>query len=141
VERALDVLVEAGVPAAMVNGGGDIATWGRPPSGERWRIGIQHPWSETGLACIIEVDAAVATSGTYQRGLHLFDPRTRRPGTRAASATVTGPSLAFADAYATALAVGGDAAFDLIDDVDGYAAYLIRSDGSERLGGGITVVS
>lgn len=141
VERSLAVLVEGGVGAAMVNAGGDIATWGRPRPEEQWRVGIRHPWRKQGLACIIAVDASVATSGTYERGLHLFDPHTHEPGIRAASATVTGPSLALADAYATALAVGGDEAFDLIDGIDGYAVYLIRPDGSERLGKGIAVVS
>lgn len=141
VERALDPLVGAGVKGALVNGGGDIATWGNPPSGVTWRIGIRHPWREQGLACVITVDAAVATSGVYERGLHLVDPHTRQPEIRAASATVTGPTLALADAYATAVAVGGDPAFDLIDGLDGYAAYLIRPDGSERFGSGITVVS
>lgn len=141
VEHALERLVADGIDAALVNGGGDIATWGHPSPGASWRIGIRHPWRVDGLACIIMVDAAVATSGVYERGLHLVDPHTGQPAVRAASATVTGPVLSLADAYATAVAVGGDAAFDVIDETDGYAAYLIRPDGSERFGSGITVVS
>lgn len=140
VEHALDPLVGVGVEAARVNGGGDIATLGRPPSGEPWRIGSRHPWHQQGLACVITADAAVATSGAYELGPHLIDPHTRRPAMRAASATVTGPRLDLADAYATAVAVGGDPAFDLVDGLDGYAAYLIRPDGSERFGPGIMVV-
>jgi len=141
VEHALHRLADDGIKSALVNGGGDIATWGNPPLGGSWRIGIRHPWREQGLACVISVDAAVATSGVYERGLHLIDPHTRQSAVRAASATVTGPTLALADAYATAVAVGGDSAFDLIEGLDGYAAYLIRPDGSERFGSGITVVS
>ncbi|MHB8498799.1 MAG: FAD:protein FMN transferase [Acidimicrobiales bacterium] len=141
IERALSVLIDAGVTSAMINGGGDIATWGRPASDAPWRIGIRHPWSEQALACIIEVESAIATSGTYERGLHLVDPHRGIPAVGAASASVTGPRLAFADAYATALAVGGDDAFDLIDGVEGYDAYLIRPDGSERASPGIAVVS
>jgi len=70
------------------------------------------------------VDRAVATSGEYERGRHLVDPvgRTAPP---AVSATVTGPSLALADAFATALAVGGDHVLPLIASVDGYDAYLM----------------
>ena len=141
VEHALDPLVAAGVDAALINGGGDIITFGHCPSGDSWPIGIRHPWHEDGLACVITVNAAVATSGVYERGLHLVDPHTGLQGARAASATVTGPSLAIADAWATAVAVGGDPAFDLIDGFGGYAAYLIRPDGSERFGHDITVVS
>ena len=81
--------------------------------------------------------AAVATSGPYERGAHLIDPATGRPASRAASATVTGPSLALADALATAVAVGGDEALALVAGLPGYAGYLIRPDGSEADTGGI----
>jgi thiamine biosynthesis lipoprotein len=79
----------------------------------------------------------VATSGPYERGAHLIDPATGRPASRAASATVTGPSLALADALATGVAVGGDEALTVVAALDGYAAYLIRPDGSEADTGGI----
>ena len=73
----------------------------------------------------------MATSGSYERGAHLVDPRTGAPGSRAASATVTGPSLALADALATALAVGGDEALEAVAALESYDGYLIRPDGSE----------
>jgi thiamine biosynthesis lipoprotein len=131
VDRSLRTLDQAGVPAALVNGGGDLAAFGMPGPGRCWRAGIRHPWRATGLAAVIEVQGAVATSASYERGAHLVDPRTGQPGCRAASATVTGPSLAQADALATGLAVGGDAALDVISGLGGYQAYLIRPDGSE----------
>ena len=84
--------------------------------------------------------AAVATSGPYERGAHLIDPATGRPASRAASATVTGPSLALADALATGLAVGGDEALAVLAGVPGYAGYLIRPDGTETDTGGIAFV-
>ncbi len=138
VERALAVLRDAGMPAALINGGGDLAAFGGPAPGEAWRVGVRHPWRPGALAGIIEVGAAVATSGTYERGSHLIDPRTGRAGSRAASATVTGPSLALADALATAVAVGGDDALAMVAGLDGYEAYLIRPDGTEEDTGGIT---
>src|ERR1039457_470046 len=39
VERALAVLREAGMAAAMVNGGGDIAVFGAAVPGQGWRVG------------------------------------------------------------------------------------------------------
>jgi FAD:protein FMN transferase len=141
VDRALDVLRRSGMAGAMVNGGGDLAAFGAPAPGRRWRAGIRHPWSAAALAGIIEVEAAVATSGSYERGAHLIDPATGLASGRAASATVTGPSLALADALATAVAVGGDEALAVVGQVGGYAAYLIRPDGSETGTGGITFVS
>ena len=141
VERALNVLRRAGAAAALVNGGGDLAVFGHPGPGQQWRIGIQHPWRRDALAGIIEVRAAAATSGTYERGPHLFDPSTGRAGHRAVSATVTGPSLAMADALATALAVGGDDALAAVGALDGYAGYLIRPDGTEARTDGINLFS
>ena len=161
-ERALAVLRGAGLAGALINGGGDVAVFGSPADGHRWRVGIRHPWRADALACVIEAGqgpvteerglgpaggsggspprasiAAVATSGPYERGAHLIDPATGRPASRAASATVTGPSLALADALATGVAVGGDEALAAVAGLDGYAAYLIRQDGSETDTGGI----
>ena len=141
VGQALRTLDQAGVPAALVNGGGDLAAFGEPAPGRRWRVGIRHPWSASALAGIIEVEAAVATSGSYERGAHLIDPATGMASGRAASATVTGPSLAMADALATAVAVGGDEALAVVGGIGGYAAYLSRPDGSERATAGFTFVS
>jgi FAD:protein FMN transferase len=128
-ERALAELHTAGLPGALINGGGDVAVFGSPADGHRWR--------SDALACVIEADAAVATSGPYERGAHLIDPATGRPASRAASATVTGPSLAVADALATGVAVGGDEALAVVAGLTGYSGYLIRPDGSEADTGGI----
>ena len=138
-ERALAVLKEAGITSAMVNAGGDIACCGSPNGGGLWKIGIRHPWRADALACILEVKDAVATSGEYERGRHLIDPIGRQ-GPRPAAATVTGPSLAFADAFATAVAVGGDEALAIITALDHYDAYLIRADGTETSTSGISFV-
>ncbi len=132
VEAAASLLQAEGWRAGMVNGGGALTVFGPPPQGAAWRIGVQHPWRPEGLACVLEVaSGAVATSGTYQRGPHLVDPRTGRPAVAAASATVTGPSLALADALATALAVGGATVLDRIAALPGYEAYLIGPEGQE----------
>jgi thiamine biosynthesis lipoprotein len=104
-------------------------------------VGIRHPWCARSLAGIIEVGAAVATSGSYERGAHLIDPATGLASGRAASATVTGPSLALADALATAVAVGGDEALAVVGGIGGYAAYLILPDGSERSTAGFAFAS
>ena len=46
---------------------------------------------------------AVATSGTYERGAHIVDPATGLPAAGLLSVTVAAPSLARADALATAV--------------------------------------
>lgn len=141
VEQGLAVLREAGLRAAMINGGGDIAVLGALAPGQSWRIGIRHPWRAGALAAIIDVTAAIATSGGYERGAHLISPFTGRPASRAASATVIGPSLAIADALATAVAAGGDDALAIVAGLDHYDCYLIRPDGSETDTGNIPFAS
>lgn len=137
VERAAGRLRQAGVAAALVNGGGDLSCFGSPGPGQRWRIGIRHPWRADALACVVNLRAAMATSACYERGAHLISPATGQPASGVASATVTGPSLAMADALATAVAAGGDDALAAVAAAEGYEAYLIRADASETDTGGI----
>lgn len=126
--RALDALTAAGAENVMVNAGGDIAVAGGPTT-DPWRVGIRHPAQPDGLAAIIVVTAAIATSGDYERPGQLIDPGTGRTARVAVSATVTGPDLDFADALATGLAVAGTSLMAAIDGLPGYDAYLITHDG------------
>jgi thiamine biosynthesis lipoprotein len=110
VERAAGMLVAAGVRGFCINAGGDVLVRGRGSVQNAWRIGIQHPWQRDKLAAVVSVvDGAVATSGRYERGDHVIDPRTGLPAHGLASVTVVGCDLAIADAYATAAtALGSD---------------------------------
>jgi thiamine biosynthesis lipoprotein ApbE len=45
---------------------------------------------------------------------------------------VTGPDLGLADALATAVAVAGEPGLALIEQLDGYEALIIHSDGGRR---------
>lgn len=133
IEQAVAVLKKRGVEAALVNGAGDIAAYGPPDSGRVWRVGIRHPWRPDALACIVPVAGAgaVATSGCYERGRHLVDPRSGLATAAVASATVCGPSLVLSDALATGLAVGGDEVLTVITGLAGYEGYIVRHDGTE----------
>lgn len=128
--QALAVLRDTGVAAAMVSAGGDVAVYGSPQPGRPWRIGIQNPFDRGSVIAVAHPPGAIATSGTYERGTHLFDPFTGRPAVAVASATVTGPELDLADALATALAVGGEASLGYLEAVGGYEAMIIGADGS-----------
>jgi thiamine biosynthesis lipoprotein len=142
VERAGRILREGGVRCALINGGGDIACFGSPPGAGPWRIGIRHPWRDDALAAIIECDGgAVATSGTYERGEHLVDPRTGARRAALASATVLGPDLALADALATALAVAGPELLHRVLELDSYEAHLVGWDGAEHTTPGTRLAS
>ena len=133
-ERALDEFRNAGVPAAMINAGGDITVYGEPEPGQPWRIGVRHPQAADRLLCIVEISGrgAVATSGNYERGLHMLNPNTGEPARALASATVIGPDLTFADALATAVFVSGGEALERIARLRGYSAFVVDADGFFR---------
>lgn len=87
----------------FVNAGGDVLTTRR--AGDRsWRVGVQHPVERDAVLGVFEVaGAAVATSGTYERGDHI-----RLSGLPAlVSVTVVGPDLGEADALSTAVYASG----------------------------------
>jgi FAD:protein FMN transferase len=136
VERAASLLSGAGSADHVVNGGGDVqCAGGRGPHGvgarEPWRVGIADPLRPGRLALVVgATDCAVATSGTAERGPHILDPHTGRPASGLASVTIAGPSLALADAYATAaFAMGPARARDWTASLDGYAAFAITGAG------------
>jgi FAD:protein FMN transferase len=105
VEVASERLAVAGSHRHFLNAGGDIRVRGGP-----WRIGIRHPWEADKLSWVLTVtDAAVATSGTYERGAHVWNPRTGQPARGLRSVTVVGSDLALVDAYATAALAMGEA--------------------------------
>jgi thiamine biosynthesis lipoprotein len=133
VERAAAILSAAGSASHLVNGGGDVQCVGGLPgtTSAPWRVGIADPFTRGRLAVVVEaVDCGVATSGTAERGAHIANPRTGGPAEGLASITVTGPSLALADACATAaFAMGPDLARDWAESLDGYEAYAITGTG------------
>jgi len=131
-QQAVAALAGPGVCGAIVNAAGDLASFGGLPGGQPFRIGIADPAAPRRLAAIAELTGAIATSGTYERGAHLVDPHTGRPAARAASATVTGPDLGFADALATALAVAGEPGLAFIEPLPGYEALVIGFGGAHR---------
>ena len=71
-------------------------------------------------------DLAVATSATYERGTHIRDPRSRTT-LDLHSLTVVGPSLTWADAYATTAFVMGLPGLAWVADHDGYGALAITA--------------
>jgi len=137
VEEAVRHLDDAGLRHFAVNAGGDILSRGdaEPGSGGGWRVGIRDPEDDREVVRILRVRGlAVATSGLYERGAHIQDPRTPDDGSdpALASLTVVGPSLGWADAYATAGFILGDGALDWVDARPGYGALAVWPD--RRLG-------
>jgi thiamine biosynthesis lipoprotein len=131
IERASERLRRAGAANHSVNGGGDVQLAGRAAPGRPWVVGVVDPHDRGRvLTTVCGTDFAVATSGTAERGAHLVDPFTGRRATGPASATVVGPSLTRADAYATAAFVMGRNAVPWVERLAGYEALFVGADGS-----------
>ena len=124
-----------GVSGALINAGGDVAVFGEPEPGQPWRVGIRHPLAADRLLTIVTLgghDRAVATSGSYERGDHVLDPRSGEPAVGLLSATVVGPDLALVDALATGLFASGGRALPRIAGLRGYSALVVEADGTTR---------
>ncbi len=122
-------LQSAGAGAAMVNAAGDIACFGTPGGQDAWRVGIRTPEAADQLLCVIDLDGAVATSGNYERGAHVWDVRGGVPAEKIASASVTGPDLALADALATGLFAAGAEGLGAVERA-GYQGIVALHDGT-----------
>jgi FAD:protein FMN transferase len=125
---------EAGAPQAGADPVPGAAALPGAASGLRtvpWRVGIADPFRPGRLALVLDAaDCGVATSGTAERGPHIVNPLAGRPARGLASLTVTGPSLALADAFATAaFAMGPDLAREWTEALDGYDAFAITEAG------------
>lgn len=133
IEEAAWLIDGAGGRNYWINAGGDIVARGDREPGHPWRVGIRHPDRADRVAAVLAVsDRAVATSGAYERGEHITDPRSGRLPAGLRSVTVVGPGLAFTDAYATALYVMGLDGLGWLGESPeraAFAAYAITDDG------------
>ena len=141
VDRAAALLDATGATSYAVYAGGDIRLRGGALPETAWRVGIQHPLERDRIAAVVEArDLAVATSGAYERGEHVFDPHTGRPPSGVLSVTITGPDLATADAYATTAFAMGSRAAQWTATLVGYEAMTILADGRVQLTRGFPAI-
>jgi thiamine biosynthesis lipoprotein len=104
-----------------------------------WPVGISSPEDVDQIVKSFAVrHGAVATSGDYERGEHIRDPRNGMAALGAKSVTVVGPDGGLADALATAVMVNGiDAQRWVVrEELREYSFYVInRHEGTAWLYG------
>jgi FAD:protein FMN transferase len=126
IDRACSILDGYGYRDFFVDAGGDVQTRGVNADGGPWRVGVRHPVERDKVACVVLARGlAVATSGTYEKGEHIFDPHTGKPAGAWLSFTVVGPDIVHADIYATAGVAMGVPGLELVRRTTGYEAYAI----------------
>lgn len=142
IDRAVAVLKERGIEAALVNAGGDVFAYGKKPGNQPWRVGLRHPRNpQELLAALPLTDKAVVTSGDYERYFlvdgkrysHIVDPRSGVTAQRTASVTVVASSAAYADGLATGMLVlGPEEGLALAESLPGvHAAIVTEGEGEE----------
>ncbi|MEU9506397.1 FAD:protein FMN transferase [Micromonospora sp. NPDC048170] len=125
VERAAARLRAAGVHDYAVLTGADLVVRGHAAHGGPWRVAVHHPADRHRAPLVLEMTAgAVGTSGVSGRQGHVVDPHTGEPVDQMVAATVVGPDLAVADAYATALYAAGPAGLAWFRNGSDYRALF-----------------
>lgn len=129
-QRAADQLRAAGLRDFCLNAGGDVIVDGEPAPGRSWRVGIRHPDRSDAVCAVLGLrDAAVATSGAYERGPHIVDGATGLPPTGLRSVTIVADSLLVADATATAAFAMGERGPAWAALQPGCLLYAVTEDG------------
>jgi thiamine biosynthesis lipoprotein len=138
-DKGRDIMIAKGIQAGIINGSGDMSTWGKQPNGKNWNIGITNPFHpETLLAVIPLKQEAVTTSGSYEKFVvfnnkrysHIINPATGYPATGLCSVTVLGPNAETANALSTSLMVLGKIeGLLLLSKYPDYSCLMITDDG------------
>ena len=115
-EKAAIILEEFGISDFAMNAGGDIRLSQDIDAGFAMRIGISKPITiadpEAGVLTVVDLNGtgfrAVASSGTAERGEHIWNPKTNTWASELAQVTVVAKDLVTADIWATAIFAAGD---------------------------------
>ena len=136
-DRACAAMRAAGAVAGLVDAG-ELASLGRARSGAPWSVALQVP--HQGREERIDLDACVATSsdgpGRFsadRRHHHIFDPRSGWSPTALSAVSVVAASATQADAWSTALMVGGERlARDALARREVQRVWLVDKQGRAR---------
>jgi thiamine biosynthesis lipoprotein len=124
IDRAAEVLREAGIASALLHGGtSTVYAIGAPPDHEGWKVGIAGAEDESKTIATVSLkDMALSVSAVWARSFevdgkklgHVIDPRTGHPVNNALLSAVILPSATETDALSTALLVLGSEGHDAI---------------------------
>jgi thiamine biosynthesis lipoprotein len=130
IQNAAKKLLSQGKDNFSIEAGGDIQAHGRSESGGEWRIGIRNPFDRSQIVKIVGIrDQGIATSGTYIRGQHVYNPKNNRDVADIVSLTVVGPNIYEADRFATAAFAMGRNGINFIETLKGFEGYMIDTEG------------
>lgn len=138
-DEAKALLLAHDVQRAQINFGGTVVAIGAAQ-----RVGIQHPFAETGqaMASLSLHDQAIVTSGLYERCFfhegkryhHIIDPRTGMPATAGVlSVSLIGDEAVMLDALATGICcLGVQEGLSLVQS-HGLSAVFVDEQGNVQM--------
>lgn len=130
INNAAQILKDDGYKNFYIEAGGDIEVSGAPQGHKYWRTGIRNPFKPKEIVKVLKIsNLGVATSGTYERGKHIYNPITHSYTTDIASLTVIGPNIYEADRFATAAFARGKSGIDFIEKQKDLEGYMIDNNG------------
>lgn len=129
--NAAKMLDARGFKNFYVDAGGDIEVRGKNAEGKLWRIGIRNPFEKDSIIKMVALtDMGIATSGTYIRGQHIYNPHTGRKDIQdIVSLTVLAENVYEADRLATAAFAMGRDGIAFLSKLPHVDAYMIDAGG------------
>ena len=128
IDKAAKLLKSRGLDDFYIEAGGDIQAEGKNAEGEPWLVGIRNPFDINEIVKVIRVSGqGVATSGTYIRGQHIYNPHKGSGAEGPASLTVIAPDILEADRFATAAFAMGENGIGFIGALPGFSGYMITN--------------
>ena len=138
-KRAAESLIEAEITDFTMNAGGDVYIADQASADLDWRIGLSKPVSiaspDAGALTVLNLKGteyrAVATSGSAERGAHIWNPKAAdgQPASEFVQISVIARDLVEADIWATAAFAEGLASMSRIDREPHLEALAILADG------------
>ncbi|MBF4505399.1 FAD:protein FMN transferase [Flavobacterium sp. JLP] len=138
-DKCRAMMIAKGIKAGIINGSGDMSTWGKQPNGNPWKIGITNPFDPEKLLAIVPLEEqAVTTSGSYEKFVvfngkrysHIINPSTGYPATGLCSVSVFGPNAETANGLSTSLMVlGQKEGLLLLQKYPEYSCIMITDNG------------
>ena len=129
--KAADLLKKEGCKNFYIDAGGDIQAFGKNDENKPWQIGIRNPFKNKEIIKKLSIkNKGVATSGTYIRGQHIYNPKKPYETIKdIVSLTVIGPNIYEADRFATACFAMGMKGIYFIEKLPGFEGYMIDHNG------------
>ena len=124
--NAAEILRQKGFKNFYVEIAGDIEVAGLNNEGKKWAIGIRNPFNKKENVKVVYLsNKGIATSGIYERGEHIYNPKEGRQAAKIASFTVIGPNIYEADRFATAAFAMGFEGINFIEKMRNLEGYMI----------------